>query len=362
MLGLRMPHDCRARGSCREFCPDIFAAAPSQCRPLVGCGVETALPTPLVNIDRHASAGRDRPDLVTLYYAHGKAAIGMPFNFGSAMDRRYLTFEQAEGLAPLPMQLKRDEVSKELRAKLWAYIYGVLYPQYEREMLAGRGRWLSILMDVHVLRDHYRIDKFNVNGIVDRIGNLIEKGRYDQLYGWLDFVIKHDKCPQDFIDKVAAILVECKSGYRIVDGAFWPLSSEEETAAVGQAISDVSNAQFSGARSHLRNAASNLTQGKYPESIRESISAVESVARVLESSGEFSKALAILEAKTKLHPALKKGFSALYGYTSDEQGIRHALLDTEQAQVEETDALFFIGACASFVSYLINKSKAAGVT
>jgi hypothetical protein len=278
------------------------------------------------------------------------------------MDRRNLTFEQAEGLTPLPMQLKRDEVSKELRAKLWAYMYGVLYPEYERHMLTGQGRWLSILQDVHVLRDHYRIDKFNVNGVVDRVGNLIEKGRYDQVYGWLDFVIKHDQCPRDFIEKVAAILIECRSAYRIVDGTLWPLGSDEENAAVLNAISAVSNPQFSGARTHLRNAASNLTQGKYPESIRESISAVESVARVLESSGEFSKALAILESKAKLHPALKRGFSALYGYTSDKQGIRHALLDTEQSAVDETDALFFIGACASFVSYLINKSKAAGIT
>ncbi len=277
------------------------------------------------------------------------------------MDRKNLTFEQAEGLVPLPTQLKRDEVSKELRAKLWAYIYGVLAPEYHN-ILGQRGRWYAILLDVHVLRDHYRIDRFNVNGSVDRVGDLIEKGRYDKVYGWLDFVIKHDQCPHDFIAKVAAILSECRSGYRVIDGTLWPLSSDEENTAVINAVSAVSSVQFSGARTHLRNAASNLTQGKYSESIRESISAVESVARVLESSGDFSKALALLESKAKLHPALKRGFSALYGYTSDEQGIRHALLDTEQSEVDETDALFFIGACASFVSYLINKSKAAGIT
>lgn len=54
---------------------------------------------------------------------------------------------------------------------------------------------------------------------------------------------------------------------------------------------------------------------------------------------------------------MKKGFLALYGFTSDEQGIRHPLLDKNAAQVEETDALLMIEACAAFVSYLINRTR-----
>jgi hypothetical protein len=49
------------------------------------------------------------------------------------------------------------------------------------------------------------------------------------------------------------------------------------------------------------------------------------------------------------------------GYTSDENGIRHALLDDGTAKVDETDALFMIGACAAFVSYLLSKAHAAGL-
>jgi hypothetical protein len=54
---------------------------------------------------------------------------------------------------------------------------------------------------------------------------------------------------------------------------------------------------------------------------------------------------------------MKKGFLALYGYTSNEQGIRHALLEAGAPAVDETDALFMIGACAAFVSYMINKAR-----
>jgi hypothetical protein len=38
-------------------------------------------------------------------------------------ERRRLTFEQAEGAEPLPTQLKRKELSQELRALLWNALY-----------------------------------------------------------------------------------------------------------------------------------------------------------------------------------------------------------------------------------------------
>jgi hypothetical protein len=108
-------------------------------------------------------------------------------------------------------------------------------------------------------------------------------------------------------------------------------------------------------------AIGELTNGNFADCVRESIHAVESAVRVLEPSGDFSKALSRLEQKTNIHGAMKKGFVALYGFSSDEQGIRHPLLDKEAPTVDEADALFMIGACSAFLSYLVNKSRAAGL-
>ena len=44
----------------------------------------------------------------------------------------------------------------------------------------------------------------------------------------------------------------------------------------------------------------------------------------------------------------------------DEKGIRHALTEGK-ADVDMDDAVFMIGACASFVSYLVGKARAAGL-
>ena len=58
---------------------------------------------------------------------------------------------------------------------------------------------------------------------------------------------------------------------------------------------------------------------------------------------------------------MKAGFGNLYGYTSDKEDIRHSLLQEPAPSVDETDALFMLGACAAFVSYVINKSRLAGL-
>jgi hypothetical protein len=130
---------------------------------------------------------------------------------------------------------------------------------------------------------------------------------------------------------------------------------------VGKALRYLGASSLAGSREHLKLAIGELTNGNFADCVRESIHAVESAVRVLEPSGDFSKALSRLEQKTNIHGAMKKGFVALYGFSSDEQGIRHPLLDKEAPTVDEADALFMIGACSAFLSYLVNKSRAAGL-
>ena len=92
--------------------------------------------------------------------------------------------------------------------------------------------------------------------------------------------------------------------------------------------------------------------------LRESIHAVESVARKLDpDSTTLGPALNALAKRGTIHPALRDGFSKLYGFTSDQEGVRHALLEGASPEVDEADALYMFGACAAFVSYLIRKGS-----
>jgi hypothetical protein len=275
--------------------------------------------------------------------------------------RKKLTFAQAEGLEPLPAQLALTEVSQELRAVLWNFIHEDINQSSTRGAFEPylTDPWSRILKRAHVYHEHRLIDEFsgNLGDALDHVKQIFEKGSY----GWLQFVIRvHNN--RNFTGRISQILRYARAPYRIVDeSVICPIVSDAEAATVSKAFTDLANTQLTGARKHLRKAAAELTQGHFADSVRESIHAVESVARYLEPTGELSGALARLENSAKIHGAMKKGFSALYGYTSDSQGIRHALLDKDAPEVDEQDALFMIGACAAFVSYLVGKARNAGL-
>ena len=84
--------------------------------------------------------------------------------------------------------------------------------------------------------------------------------------------------------------------------------------------------------------------------------------RVLGGENNVKAALAALEKKgVPIHQALKDGIIKIYSYTSDEQGLRHPLLEKGASDVDETDALFMFGACASLVSYIVGRGRRAGL-
>lgn len=111
---------------------------------------------------------------------------------------------------------------------------------------------------------------------------------------------------------------------------------------------------------HLDRALAMLANRKDPDyrnSIKETISAVESIACIIANKpkAELGEALKEIEKKHALHGALKASFSSLYGYTSDASGIRHKLLD--EPSLDQSDAKFMLVSCSAFVSYLIAKAE-----
>jgi hypothetical protein len=281
--------------------------------------------------------------------------------------RKTITFEQAEGAASLPYQLQPQEMSQKLRGALWVALYQALrdtrvYDHNDNEMVGPP--YDTILGRVHTFHYEGWIDEFDPS--FDRQTGSIKKrladGSYIDVLGFVQAILRDEDCPDNFRDSIRNALRYANAAYVVVDDdTIVPKGSPEEAAAIDRAFGDLRSKEFVGARQHLKNAADLLSAGKYAESVRESIHSVESVARVLELTADLSKALSRLEQRAEIHGAMKKGFLALYGYTSDERGIRHPLLDEQKSNVDETDAMFMIGACASFNSYMINRARQAGL-
>jgi hypothetical protein len=275
-----------------------------------------------------------------------------------------LTFAQREGAEPLPSQLQPKVISSEMRALLWRIIDESMEKSVRHPTVYGDGEshfrdpWLSVLKQKHHFRDHQLTDF--VNNYEERrneVRAIFQEGDYVAVLGFMEWLLQLDRCPISRV-LVGDILELTRSAYQLVgERLIMPRSSDEERTTIERAFKDVGAAEFGGAREHLRLATEALTAGNSADSVRESIHAVESVARIIAGTGSLGDALRKLEAKAAIHPALKNGFSSIYGFTSDEKGIRHPLLDKPVAAVDDADALFMLGACAAFVSYLIARNR-----
>lgn len=143
-------------------------------------------------------------------------------------------------------------------------------------------------------------------------------------------------------------------GYRFIGGKITPISDENEVESIQETLSVVNE----GAKEHIQKALtflSNRDNPDYKNSIKESISAVESVCQIItgDDKATLGEALKKLEGKgLRLHTAMCKAFSELYGYTSDQGGIRHAN-GMFASEVSFEEAKYMLVSCCAFVNFLI---------
>ena len=153
------------------------------------------------------------------------------------------------------------------------------------------------------------------------------------------------------------ILEEEVSGYRILDNQVIPITNQAELSTIQEAYST----KYDSVTIHISKALNlyaNRTSPDYENSIKESISAVEAMCCIITgmTGGQATLGNSIKKIKDNgvhIHSAMEKAFLALYGYTSDENGIRHGGIDFANAPAE--DAKYMLISCSAFVNYLIEK-------
>lgn len=150
-------------------------------------------------------------------------------------------------------------------------------------------------------------------------------------------------------------------GYRFIHFELTPVDSTVEAEAISGAFADAES--FLGARHHLERATELLADRQnpdYPNSVKESISAVEAVVKTVTGEGQLGAGLTKLEAAgLTIHPALKSAWGKMYGWTSDAGGIRHAAI--EATDVDQAIAKYALVTCSAFVSYLIEEGRKVGL-
>lgn|SRR5574341_118197 len=257
--------------------------------------------------------------------------------------------------------IQTDGMNDELRHSIWNVLFmskwdlGSTTSSIERDQILKDLDTFSAILWFNYFKKPVDSRPNGFQPTLQAIRRYFMEGEWYEVYDILEFTLNYynDESLSEFVN---AILERELAGYRFINGIISDITNPQEIEMLEQVLSDN---DFPAVKAHLHRALdllSNKESPDYRNSIKESISAVESLVKVLSENPKatLGDALKSIEKKGKLHPALKDGFLKLYGYTSDEGGIRHAMLDEPNLSV--ADARFFLLACTNFINYL--KSKA----
>ena len=279
-----------------------------------------------------------------------------------------LTFSQRHGYEPLPSPMRLEELSRNLRRELCDIVNGLLetirYSTYvtDSHFCDSDKGWIERVFGRFACIPIRQVDT-SYQTVVSNFERIIMESEFNRVLDLIEITVNelddHENIdPADindlFISHQAAYWLDTSQHpYRFI-----PCANPEQGAATREAIETLLEGGMDGATTHLREAAEHINLGQYADSVKDSILAIESVAREIDSEAgkTLGPALDSLERAGLLkHPALKTGFKNLYGYTSNAGGIRHALVFQKDADVGQDEAVFMFGACASFSAYLVNK-------
>jgi hypothetical protein len=147
------------------------------------------------------------------------------------------------------------------------------------------------------------------------------------------------------------VLAEEKSPYRIIKGIVTLLTDEEQIKEIEKALNPPD--RFAPVREHIKNALKHLSDKKepnYEDSIRESIHAVESLAKII--TGKDKSLSGLIQSLKDIPFNLREGFKELYNWSS--KTLRHGKSGKELPTGFE-EAIYMMVTCSAFVNYVIAK-------
>lgn len=281
-----------------------------------------------------------------------------------------MSFSQKIGKRPLIKNMQIESIDNELRNRLWNTYNRFIIDEINPESFFDEKSYFENYID-YLWTDFFKIPiNGHYSGKTEEIKSYFFQFQWYDVYDFIEFNANPD------IKSIANIniepyIVECNrilesefSAYRLIKNIIVPISNNAEIDEIKEVLSNTDSDPhdiYENVRYHIQEALSKLSDKKKPDyrnSIKESISAVESICRQLTGKSTLGDALKEMEKKgLKLNLQLKSGIEKLYAYTNDkETGIRHSLIESPSLPTFD-EAKFFIVICSAFINFIISKMK-----
>lgn len=269
-----------------------------------------------------------------------------------------MKFSEREGITQIRDSIQIEGMDSFLRNKIWNAYYNVIILEFRNFNQLYDKIWEDFF--------NFRIDERPDNStLTAEIKHHFLNKKWYEVYNLVEFIASYEVDYNQvrnsvhhirFTERCNKALTEGGSAYRIISREVTLISDQVEINSIQEAL----KSKFSGVTEHLENALRLLSERENPDyrnSIKESISAVESICRIITNESTLGKALKSLEdSGVQIHRQLKNTFDKLYLYTNDKTtGIRHALME-EGYSPDFDEAKFMLVSCSAFINYLKSKS------
>jgi hypothetical protein len=277
------------------------------------------------------------------------------------------SFSERTGIKPINTLILRDSINNEIRNGLWSAFKIFCWNICPSRYLFPDSNEFIINLWLYYFKNPIDTVPSEWDDAYKYIRNYFFKCGWNEVYDFVEFCAKN--YPEKNSDANQGFMLFCNSflerelsAYRFIDGMIVPLTSKEEIVEIDEALENCKS--IGSVHDHLKRAIELLADKKTPDyrnSIKESISAVEAICKLIIGSDKstLGEALKTIDNKITMHPAFKRALSNIYGYTCDAEGIRHSLLDEPTLDLD--DAKFMLVSCSAFTNYLMAKSAKSGI-
>jgi hypothetical protein len=255
-----------------------------------------------------------------------------------------------------------DSIDNRLKKRIWNRIREDIFEKINRNQLSSYFAYDSEHKMFVLLYDEFIGVDFkpseNIYDLQIQIKEYYDKLEWYKIYDFLEALVYfhyNQNKKEQFKTNINNTLEQEMSGYRFVDDCIAPIIDEVEI----KEIEEVFESKYDTVKGHLSKALELLSDRENPDyqnSIKESISAVESIVNIVMGKANIALNKGLQSLPFEIDNNFKQGMIRLYSWTSSSDGIRHGAHEGEILSGFD-EAKYMLVSCSAFINYLISKNK-----
>lgn len=255
-----------------------------------------------------------------------------------------------------------DSIDNKLKKRIWNRIREDIFEKITRDRLSSyftynnEHKMFVLMYDEYIGADFKPSE--NIDNLQKQIKEYYDKLEWFKIYDFLEALVYfhyNQNKKEQFKININNTLEQEMSGYRFVDDCIAPIIDEVEI----KEIEEVFESKYDTVKGHLSKALELLSDRENPDyqnSIKESISAVESIVNIVIGRANVALNKGLQSLPFEIDNNFKQGMIRLYSWTSSSDGIRHGAHEGEILSGFD-EAKYMLVSCSAFINYLISKNE-----